>query len=501
LHHAQKRLISCQSDLAVFRHLQRHNSRTVTATPPEHGENKGVAPTTGAVQQATTTGSLCARCNGLDNLGAFAVPFCSCIQNVLLAGTMIPANTFPAQNPVPTNTLPIQTTSVPPTSSDGSRSSLLVHDANVADSGKRHSEVTYQEAASSKLSIQAHQSHANQATASAKLSTHVYQDHADDPLASGYSPTSSGTFPFILHTMLSEVEDIGLSSIVSWQPHGRAFIVHDSDAFVEHVMKLYFNQSQMPSFRRQLNLWGFHRLNTGFDVGAYFHEYFLRDRIDLCVFIRRTKVKGGSSPSIPMREPDFYAMPPVGMSGESSDERMSAGNSEDRTTEDHSTGDFDELLTEEKAPSSPLVLDPIVEGLVPRPLPPLFDQAPVSSVHTPGTAPSTSVMDIGNERWVFHLSSSRIPIQGQESSLQRPSQGVPDGTESNSTTGAFSSGDVLNDTSFNATDSSMASLEVDQGLSDCAPQPLPSITNDNRNDSFSQLIENMLEGGPSEPPK
>ena len=118
-------------------------------------------------------------------------------------------------------------------------------------------------------------------------------------------------FPFKLHDMLESVIDEGLGHIVSWQPHGRAFAVHNAQEFVRDVMPLYFRQSKLTSFQRQLNLYGFCRLTTGPDAGAYYHELFLRGKAFLCKKMRRTKIKGTRSKaaSSPDTEPDFYKMP------------------------------------------------------------------------------------------------------------------------------------------------------------------------------------------------
>jgi hypothetical protein len=53
-------------------------------------------------------------------------------------------------------------------------------------------------------------------------------------------------FPAMLHWMISNVEVDNLDtedgnswcSIVSWQPHGRCFLVHDQKKFVEHILPL-----------------------------------------------------------------------------------------------------------------------------------------------------------------------------------------------------------------------------------------------------------------------
>jgi hypothetical protein len=45
-------------------------------------------------------------------------------------------------------------------------------------------------------------------------------------------------FPVKLHYMLSELEKDGMDDIVSWQPHGRCFLVHKQQQFVEQVLPL-----------------------------------------------------------------------------------------------------------------------------------------------------------------------------------------------------------------------------------------------------------------------
>lgn len=80
-------------------------------------------------------------------------------------------------------------------------------------------------------------------------------------------------FPTVLHSMVSEAEANGFSTIISWQPHGRAFLIHRPKEFVELVLPKYFKHSKLSSFQRQLALYGFVRLtHDGPDRGAYYHE-------------------------------------------------------------------------------------------------------------------------------------------------------------------------------------------------------------------------------------
>lgn len=109
-----------------------------------------------------------------------------------------------------------------------------------------------------------------------------------------------------LHVMLSSVEHDGNSHIVSWQAHGRCFVVHKPKEFVSTVMPKYFRQTKLTSFQRQLNLYGFCRLTSGRDRGGYYHELFLRGRPFLCKRMMRTRIKGtgikaASSPQTEVR--------------------------------------------------------------------------------------------------------------------------------------------------------------------------------------------------------
>jgi len=148
---------------------------------------------------------------------------------------------------------------------------------------------------------------------------HHYHDHAADPTIdpSLVKHKAKGgvimPFPVKLHDMLDQIEADGLAHVVSWQPHGRCFVVHKPKEFVNHVMPHYFKQTKMASFQRQLNLYGFNRLTGGLDKGGYYHEMFLRGKVSLAYDIHRMRVKGTGVrlPTNPENEPNFYALPPV----------------------------------------------------------------------------------------------------------------------------------------------------------------------------------------------
>ena len=82
---------------------------------------------------------------------------------------------------------------------------------------------------------------------------------------------SSGqaSFPLKLQRILDKAASDGKTDIISWLPHGRAFLVHDVDRFVSEVMSQYFNQTKYSSFQRQLHMYNFQRITFGRDKGAY----------------------------------------------------------------------------------------------------------------------------------------------------------------------------------------------------------------------------------------
>jgi HSF-type DNA-binding len=88
-----------------------------------------------------------------------------------------------------------------------------------------------------------------EATEKAAATNHEKDDDDDDailPSASSQSTatattsmaTNTSTFPSRLHYMLAELERDGMDHIVSWCSHGRAFMVHKQDQFVELVLPL-----------------------------------------------------------------------------------------------------------------------------------------------------------------------------------------------------------------------------------------------------------------------
>jgi HSF-type DNA-binding len=133
-------------------------------------------------------------------------------------------------------------------------------------------------------------------------------------------------FPSQVHEMITEIEELAssdktmkqLRKIICWQGHGMAFKIHDRKKFIEKVMPRYFSRLKYASWVRQLNLYGFKRIQRdGDDKGALYHEKFLRGLPMLAATM--TKVKKSKTPPRPSddleKEPNFEQMVylPVGV--------------------------------------------------------------------------------------------------------------------------------------------------------------------------------------------
>mmetsp|Transcript_27634 Transcript_27634/g.42551 ORF Transcript_27634/g.42551 Transcript_27634/m.42551 type:complete len:355 (-) Transcript_27634:128-1192(-) len=120
-----------------------------------------------------------------------------------------------------------------------------------------------------------------------------YFPMTNDPLGGlSHRPTSNGSrslFPTKLRQILDDSAIEGNQDIVSWLPHGRAFRVHKPKEFAAKIVGRYFNHGQYRSFTRQLYHYGFGKVDSGQDMGAFFHPQFLRDEPSLAFLIGRRK--------------------------------------------------------------------------------------------------------------------------------------------------------------------------------------------------------------------
>jgi HSF-type DNA-binding len=138
-----------------------------------------------------------------------------------------------------------------------------------------------------------------------------YHDHSLSMPPAGESVSEnedSKRFPDKLFRVLDRAATESFDHVISWQPHGRSFIVHQREAFKELLPLLMPGMTLWLSFQRQLLLWGFTHFTEGRDCNSYYHEHFLRYRPHLLGHMRRI---GNSAPCKDNTKtlPDFYSMP------------------------------------------------------------------------------------------------------------------------------------------------------------------------------------------------
>ena len=73
------------------------------------------------------------------------------------------------------------------------------------------------------------------------------------------------------------------TDVISWLPHGKAFIIYKKKSFASQVLPKYFKATKFTSFTRKLNRWGFTRVTRGPEMGSYYHKFFVRDDPSLCL--------------------------------------------------------------------------------------------------------------------------------------------------------------------------------------------------------------------------
>jgi hypothetical protein len=81
------------------------------------------------------------------------------------------------------------------------------------------------------------------------------------------------------------IEDEETDSVISWTPSGTSFVVWDESAFAKDLLPASFKHNNMSSFLRQLNIYGFRKVNH--DRLEFSREDFLKGRGELLANIHR----------------------------------------------------------------------------------------------------------------------------------------------------------------------------------------------------------------------
>ncbi|XP_041910163.1 heat shock factor protein 4 isoform X6 [Arvicola amphibius] len=111
-------------------------------------------------------------------------------------------------------------------------------------------------------------------------------------------PTEPGPSPVpaFLGKLWALVGDQGTDHLIRWSPSGTSFLVSDQSRFAKEVLPQYFKHSNMASFVRQLNMYGFRKvvsieqgglLRPERDHVEFQHPSFVRGREQLLERVRR----------------------------------------------------------------------------------------------------------------------------------------------------------------------------------------------------------------------
>ncbi|KAL7567599.1 hypothetical protein ACA910_000196 [Epithemia clementina (nom. ined.)] len=124
----------------------------------------------------------------------------------------------------------------------------------------------------------------------------------------------SKIFPQKLIEILSDENN---AEAICWLPHGKAFTIRNRSLFAEKIMPKFFpRKAKYSSFTRKLNRWNFVRVASGPELGAYYHEFFLRDKPQLAaqMFCKnaRSKLAMANEVTLPQQVSNTIPPPPSG---------------------------------------------------------------------------------------------------------------------------------------------------------------------------------------------
>jgi len=110
-----------------------------------------------------------------------------------------------------------------------------------------------------------------------------------------------GSVPAFLAKLWKMVDNPETNSLINWSPDGSSFVIRNQGEFTKTLLPYYYKHSNMASFVRQLNMYGFHKvmsvesggLKADKDEVEFAHTFFLRGQEHLLDQIKRKVTVGG----------------------------------------------------------------------------------------------------------------------------------------------------------------------------------------------------------------
>jgi len=110
---------------------------------------------------------------------------------------------------------------------------------------------------------------------------------------------NNNTFVHKLYQMLSDPKQ---SNFIKWNETGYSFTIRNVQGFSRNVLPLHFRHNNFSSFVRQLNMYGFHKVNKSSpsskgnenQVWEFFHPKFVRGKPHLIEEIKRKQIENES---------------------------------------------------------------------------------------------------------------------------------------------------------------------------------------------------------------